>query len=555
MILSIVIGGAAGQGINTAEQQLLKLLSQKGFYYHTCKDYMSRVRGGMNFTQITLSDVPVETHYENIDLIVALTQEVIDDQIERLTPKGLLICDETHLVPEFQNKQICRLPFTTILKETENPKGISMVALGAVAKVLNLSLEDLNAMMSSKWQLDFLEKNRTTAQKAYSLTQSFFTPTAGNTVNTLSISGNHAVALGALAAGVSFYAAYPMAPSTSVMSYMSHYENQLSLVVEQVEDEISAINAVIGASATGIRAMTSTSGGGFSLMVEGIGLAAVSEVPLVVLDVQRPGPATGMATRTEQSDLNMVLNASQGEFPRIVMSLRHVSDCFDQTFRAFNLADKYRVPVLLLSDQYLADSVCTIPAFDLRSLENERFLLTHTQEDYQHYSQNELVQFRACPGLTDQLVMNDSHEHDAYGHVTESAENRTHMNHRRMQKLDLIAQEMKEPEFYGSESAKTMLLAWGSVTTAAKQAIATLKNEGFDIGLLAFGDLYPLPQAQLNLWRQKNVRFITVEGNYQAQLAQLIARETGFFIEESILKFDGRPFAPDYIVDAFKELI
>lgn len=555
MNFSILLGGAAGQGLNTTEQQLLKLLTHKGYYYHSYKDYMSRVRGGVNFTQLTLSNEPVEIHFETLDLIVALTQDVIDLQLNRLKPDGLLICDVKHVLPSPLSIKVCQLPFSEILTETDNAKGLSMIALGALARALTLSEDELKDMMNPKWPPVFLEKNIRSAQMAFERAFEFVDLPIGNNKGTISIAGNHAVALGAVAAGISFYAAYPMAPSTGVMNYVSAYEKSHEIVVEQVEDEIAAVNAVIGASATGVRAMTSTSGGGFSLMVEGIGLAAVAEVPLVILNVQRPGPATGMATRTEQSDLNFVLSASQGEFPRIIMSYRNVSDCFTQTFKAFNLADKYRVPVILLSDQYLADSAVTIPAFDLKTLEIQRHLTTAFDEDYRHYDLDSLIQDRACPGFSEQLVMNDSHEHDEYGHVTESGENRIEMNHRRMQKLELIEADMSEPEYIGAEAPEHIFLAWGSVTEAVKESVRQLNASGQSVGALSFGDLYPLPKKAISEWQSKKVHFINVEGNYQGQLAQLIAREMGIMIEDSILKFDGRQFTPDYIAESFKELI
>ncbi len=555
MKFSILLGGAAGQGINTAEQQLLRLLSLKGFYHHSYKDYMSRVRGGTNFTELTLSDQPIYTHHEALDLIVALTPEVIEAQISRLNPDGLLICDVKHPLPLGLSQKVITLDYAAILKNSENPKGISMIILGALAKALSFDETDLQQLLNPKWPPLILEKNKATAQLAYEQSESFTTLVGADNTQTLTLSGNHAAALGALAAGISFYAAYPMAPSSSVMNYVSQYEKEMQILVEQVEDEIAAVNAVIGASATGIRAMTSTSGGGFSLMVEGIGLAAVAEVPLVVLNVQRPGPATGMATRTEQSDLNFVLNASQGEFPRIILSFRNVAECFYQTFKAFNLSDKYRVPVILLSDQYLADSSCTIPAFNLEALKVERHLQREYDEDYVHYDLSTLIQDRACPGLSPIIVMNDSHEHDEYSHVTESAENRIEMNHRRMEKLGLIQEEMAEPIFTGHPNPEYMLISWGSVTPMTEAAVHLLNEANIPVAALSFGDLYPLPRKVLSHWQSKNIQWINVEGNYQGQLAQLIARETGHLIEDSILKFDGRQFTPEYIVEAFKELI
>ncbi len=555
MTISILIGGAAGQGINTTEQLLLKSLTKQGYYYHSYKDYMSRVRGGVNFTQITLSNQPIQVHFESLDIIIALTQDVIDTQLSRLKPEGLLICDDDHDLTITSAIKVCKLPFKEILNKTENPKGLSMIALGALAKALTLNEKQLEEMMNPKWPPAFLNKNKATSQLAFEKSTPYIQMIPGNTTGTVSLSGNHAVALGALASGISFYAAYPMAPSTSVMNYVTQYEKPLEVLVEQVEDEIAAVIAVIGASATGVRAMTSTSGGGLCLMVEGLGLAAVSEVPLVVLDVQRPGPATGMATRTEQSDLNFVLNASQGEFPRIIMSFRNVSDCFYQTFRAFNLADKYRVPVILLSDQYLGDSVSTIPVFDLESLEINRHLAKEFNPDYRHYDLRTPLQDRSCPGFSEQIIMNDSHEHDEYSHVTESGENRVLMNHRRMQKLPLIENDLLEPEYYGAENPTHVFVAWGSVVEAAKETVRLLNDEKSHIGLLGFGDLYPLPKKSLKEWHSKGVKFINVEGNYQGQLAQLIACETGILITDSILKFDGRQFTPDYIITAYKEMI
>ena len=196
-----------------------------------------------------------------------------------------------------------------------------------------------------------------------------------------------------------------------------------------------------------------------------------------------------------------------------------------------------------------------IPEIDLNALKINRYLQTELSETYLHHDPDELIQLRACPGLSQQLVMNDSHEHDAEGHVTESAENRVHMNHRRMEKLNLIAGDMEEPDYFGAEQPKQLMLVWGSVTEAAKTAVEQLNQHGHELGLLAFGDLYPLPQQQLFKWHQAQVPMFTVEGNYQGQLAQLIARETGIWIENSILKFDGRPFTPEYIAEAYKEMI
>lgn len=555
MKLSILIGGAAGQGVNTTEQLLLSTLSKYGIYHHSSKEYMSRVRGGLNFTQLTLSDEPIQVHYDFVDLLVAFTPEAGQEGLKHLSPNGCLLCDENAIPTGLSTQTLISLPYQQLLKEAEHPKGLSMLIYGALAKLLSLSDQALHQMQSKKWSPIDLEKNKKIAQLAYQGTESVFTLPFAPHKGMISITGNHSVALGAAAAGLSFYSAYPMAPSTSVMNYLSRYERQQEIIIEQVEDEIAAINAAIGASAVGSRAMTASSGGGFSLMVEALGFAAVAEIPLVVLDVQRPGPATGMATKTEQSDLNFILNASQGEFPRFVLSYKNIEDCFYQTFRAFNLADHYRVPVLLLSDQYLADAATTVPAFKLEDLHIHRNFYTAPLADYRHHDLEDPYAGRLCPGMTDELVMYDSHEHDEQARVTESAQNRIMMNQRRMSKLEDMVEDMLEPEQFGSDHADYLFISWGSVTSFAEEAAKQLREEGYIVSCLSFNDLYPLPQNKLKQWFSTDAQVINVEGNYQGQLAQLIARETGHLIEDSILKFDGRQFTPDYIVAAFKELV
>jgi 2-oxoglutarate ferredoxin oxidoreductase subunit alpha len=555
MRINILIGGSAGHGINTIDQFLTRLLTKKGFHFHSYKDYMSRIRGGTNFTHVTLSDQPVHCHDDALDVIVALTSEIIKEHYDRLTDNGLIICDADVVLPEPCRHQVTRLNFKAILKETGNSKGYSMVALGAIVKAIGLEESTLNHLVDKRWTEAIIDANTKTARMAYEATHCILTSIPKTNEDHLVMSGNQAVALGALAAGVGFYSAYPMAPSTGVMSYLTQYETRYPIVVEQAEDEIAAINSIIGAASNGLRSMTSTSGGGFSLMVEGLGFAAVAEVPVVMLDVQRPGPATGMATRTEQSDLNFVLDASQGEFPRMILSFNSIEDAFYKTFRAFNLADKYRVPVILLSDQYLADSTSTVREPDLKSLTIDLHLVKEVREDYRHHDLRTLVQDRVVPGMTSQIVMNDSHEHDENGGVTESASNRTAMNDRRMSKLNEIIKEMEEPRLIGDPDAKDILICWGSTAGVVEAAVETLTGQGRAIGALIFGDLYPLPTKTLTRLIERGARLINVEGNYQGQLRQLISRELAHPIHHSILKYDGRQFSPGYILKAYEEMI
>jgi len=302
----------------------------------------------------------------------------------------------------------------------------------------------------------------------------------------------------------------------------------------------------IGASYAGVRSMTGTSGGGFALMVEALGLSAIAEIPLVVVDVQRPGPATGMATRTEQSDLSFVLTASQGEFPRMIIAPRDVQDAFYQAIRALNLADKYQMPVIILSDQYLSDCTKTVKAFDLENTSIQRHIIDpHSMADDEKYKRYKFaprgISPRLIPGFKEnQVVLADSHEHDEFGYISEDIDNRIKMMQKRMNKLNALSDELMEPVHFGSEKPEVLLLAWGSTMGPVTEAVKLLLEDGLEVAALVFGDIYPLPLKSLEKYRKSARKIINVEQNFTGQLARLIRQETGITCHNSILKFDGR---------------
>jgi Pyruvate:ferredoxin oxidoreductase and related 2-oxoacid:ferredoxin oxidoreductases, alpha subunit len=293
-------------------------------------------------------------------------------------------------------------------------------------------------------------------------------------------------------------------------------------------------------------------------MVEALGLAGITETPLVVVDSQRPGPATGLPTRTEQSDLSFLLTASHGEFPRMVMSVRNAEDAFYQTFRALNIADKYQTVVLILTDQYLADAKVTVPRFNLDNLKIEKYIsgkeVLEEGEEYRRYKLTESgISPRLIPGKVDgQVVLVDSDEHTEYSHITESAEVRNAQMEKRMKKLELMKEEVLEPEYFGVEEPEILLLGWGSTYGALKEAAQALKSEGVKAGALVFGDLYPLPTKLLKKYKEYAKVVINVEQNYTGQLGKLITQETGILMNKSILKYDGRQMNADYIVNRVK---
>jgi len=373
------------------------------------------------------------------------------------------------------------------------------------------------------------------------------------------LNGNEAVALGAMAAGCRFVSAYPMTPSTTIMEYMAGKDDELGIVVVQPEDEISAINMIIGAAYAGVRSMTATSGGGFCLMVEGLGLAGMTETPIVVVDGQRAGPAIGLPTRTEQGDLLFALHASHGDFPRVVLAPANVEDAFWLTVKAFNLADEYQVPVIILTDQYLASSYATAARFDLSRVQIRRGLLLSEAdpsrlESYRRYEITASgISPRAFPLQSTALVVADSDEHNEEGHLIEDAETRTAMMLKRQRKLEGLKKEISGPRTHGPPQADITLIGWGSTLGATKEAVDTAARHGLSVNLVHFAEIWPFPTEAATLALKGARRTFAVENNATAQFAQLLRAETGLQVSGTILKFDGRPFTPAYVMEHLKK--
>ncbi len=555
---NLLIGGSAGQGMDTLSSMLERHLMRQGYHVFVHKDYMSRVRGGHNFIQIRFSDQPLTSHRHSLDLIVAMDEATIEEHLPRLHPEGFVLCDEKLGQKE---DQIHGFPLEASAKEAGNPKTFTTAFLGLLVKWYGLDLETMEGMIIEAFHDKSPEANLKAFHLGAGLTDARMDLPPGDTEDRLLISGNQAIALGAIAAGVTFYSAYPMTPSTSIMNYLAAKQNEAGIVVEQAEDEIAAINMAIGANYAGIRAMTGTSGGGFSLMTEALGLSAITETPLVVAEVQRPGPATGFPTRTEQSDLSFLLTASHGEIPRMITALRNPEESFYQTARAFNLAEKYQLPVLLLSDQYLSDYTVTTEPFDLSRITIERHLADEgaysEEHPYQRYEWTENgISPRLIPGkVSGQVVLADSDEHDEAGHITESAEVRIKMMKKRMGKMELLKQKVEEPWHWGSDNPKILLVAWGSTAGPLQEALQLLqKDKDFpDVAALVFGDLWPLPVDRLEKLAKSAMSIVNIEQNYTGQLAKLIRQETGIACQYSYLKYDGRQMAPQEIVEALKK--
>ncbi|MBN1778536.1 MAG: 2-oxoacid:acceptor oxidoreductase subunit alpha [Clostridiales bacterium] len=547
--MNICIGGAAGDGIETMAGILEKTLQRSGYYVYSMRDFMSRIRGGHNFAQIRFDSEPVKAHIDALDILIAYDNRTYDEHQKRLKPDGLLLCDPQLGVSDSRTLPI---KLKTLAKESGSARTIGVVCIGALVKLLGLDLRTAETVLRETLPEKLLDMNLTAVQKGFDSVEQKQTLASPNVKGQLLLTGAEAMSLGALAGGLRFYSAYPMSPSTSLLNFFAAHAEEFGLTVEQAEDEIAAINMALGASYAGAKAMVGTSGGGFSLMVEGLGLAGIAELPVVIVDVQRPGPATGLPTRTEQSDLLFACFASQGEFPRMVITVRDHPDAFYQTARALQLAQKYQIPVLLLSDQYLADSAAIVAPPDIGKAVQSVSPLKQDEggaEAYLRYAFTDSgVSPMRVPGKTDALVRSDSDEHTEEGTITESAEVRVQMVDKRARKLELLAGELLEPAYTGAEDPDVLLVGFGTTTNAVAEAVIRLNKHGVSIGALAFGDVYPLPTKELRNYWGKAKAVYSVEQNATAQLNKLIRMETNLSCTDSILKYDGRQLSVDDIL-------
>lgn len=550
---NILVGGAAGQGIDTTVANLEVLLKKAGYYVFTIRDFMSRVRGGHNFCMIRFGNEMITSHSNQVDGMIALDDDTVELHKKNLKEDGFILCD-TKL--STTDAKAIKLNMNGMAKELGNFRVSGSIAIGAILKLFGIGMDHVEETMKTLVKEAYLDMNLKAVKLGYDSVETRYSISNGNFKDWMVISGSKSLALGAIAAGVNFYSAYPMSPSTAIMEYLASKSVEADFVVEQAEDEIAAINMAIGASYAGARAMTGTSGGGFCLKVEALGLSGIAEIPLVAVDVQRPGPATGLPTRTEQSDLKFVISAAQGEFPRMVIALKNHKDAFYQTIRAFDIAEKYQIPVILLSDQYLGDSTATVEPFDLSNIKvSEPSKGEYQEGEYLRYQLTESgISPRLIPGKSRNFVSADSDEHDERGFITESADVRNQMMDKRMKKLDLLRKELLEPEFLGEENCEILLIGWGSTYGPIAEAVHTLnKAEPGKYGALSFGDVYPLPTKVLKEKASKAKQIINIEQNATGQLKDLIREQTGILCTSSILKYDGRQISGEEIVERVRK--
>jgi len=563
--VSVVLCGQAGQGVQTVEFLLTRILKLAGYHVFATKEYMSRVRGGLNSTTIRISSRPVAALVNRIDILVALTPGALAHLAERLSDETVVLA-ESAVIGDDANSESSRvldIPFTQMATDIGNKIYSNIVAVGVLSGLLHINPEHVTDYVKrffAKKSQEIVDHNVQAARAGYEAAGTLDLPDgsawdlkpAPSVKDDILVDGAEAVGLGAIAGGCDFVSSYPMSPSTGVLTFLAQHGKEQGVLVEQAEDEIAAINMVIGAWYAGARALATTSGGGFALMTEGISLAGMLETPVVVHLAQRPGPATGLPTRTEQGDLELALYAGHGEFPRIILAPGTLQQAFTLTQKAFNLADKYQVPVFVLTDQYFVDSYYNLPAFDVSKTSVEKHVV-ETAADYRRYAltKNGLSP-RGIPSYGKGLVTADSDEHDEEGHITESPDVRVAMTDKRLAKAAALKKEIVRPELVGPKDYRQLVICWGSTYHVVKEGLAVLGRD--DTAMLHYAQVYPLHPKTAE-YINKAEKTVVVESNATGQFRKLIRLHAGVDVDEGLVKYDGLSFAVEEIVEGLGQIL
>ncbi len=567
--VSIRIGGAAGDGVASTGEIFGKTLSRSGQHVYAYNSYQSVIRGGHVWFQIRGGKDPVLYVGQHADILIALNKQTVDVHAPLLTAGGRIIFDPSKVkVTEADVPKgviLCPMPLYELAKEfSPNPIMANTVAVGAAMSFIKAPVEKFKSVLEDQFghkKADVVDANLKAAQAGINYAtekwgpMDFGLPYADK--KRIFLTGNQAIALGAMAGGCHFYSFYPMTPATSVGQFLADHGPDMGIVVKQCEDEIAVINMAIGAGYAGTRAMCATSGGGFALMVEAMGMAGITETPLVVMVSQRSGPSTGLPTKTEQGDLNMVMGAGQGDYPRIVIAPRTVPEAYEATIRALNLAEKWQTPVLVLSDLLLSEHFETSEEFPMERATLERGVWWDGNGPGLRYKLTPSgVSPRIIPGTANGAFIAGSDEHDedstlvsdVRAGLPDAIEVRKKQMDKRMHKLEGAKKDLHMPERVGPANAPVTLVSWGSTHGAVREAMATLKKEGVEVASIEFTDLYPLDWGKLKEMLQKERFTLMIEGNYTGQLERLLRAETGWFPSDTLHKYDGEPFWPEDIV-------
>lgn len=571
---AVGIGGAAGQGVATPGNLLAKLFARRGLHINAYNAYQSIIRGGHTFLTIRTSREPVRCMGDQLDMLIPLNQDTMDRHLGRMRAGSSVLFDGDKVKPgaAAEGVQLCPLPLGALAK---NVLYYNTAAVASVLRLVGVELKPFEEMLAQQFQRKgdaVVAENVAAARAGYDYAGTRFKPypfSLPATGRRLAVAtGNESLAMGGVAAGVKFYCAYPMSPSTGVLMWMARHARQLGIMVRQVEDELGVINMAIGAAHTGCRAMCATSGGGFALMTEALGAAAMMEIPVVCINVQRAGPATGVPTKTEQGDLWQVLGAGQGDYPRIIAAPTSIRDCFHLIPEIFNLADRFQCPGIVLADLLESEGFSTFEPAELEfnpprnrgdviGLDGDA---PEVEGGYKRYKMTESgIPPRAVPGTPGHAHVVATDEHDENGVLISDEFTDPHKRQaimeRRGRKMDGVLPLLDPPRFTGPGEAEVTLLGWGSTEGVIDEAVEQLAAQGIVANHLQIRWLVPLQSEAIARALSGARNLVIVENNYSGQFARYLRSETGIAADAHIRKYDGEPFLPHHVTDGVKKIL
>jgi 2-oxoglutarate ferredoxin oxidoreductase subunit alpha len=569
-VFTVKLAGMAGQGIKSAGLLFGRFATRSGYHVFNYIEYPSLIRGGHNVMQINVSSEEVTGPSYKIGVLIALNQEALDFHIDELYDGTEILYDldiglDDSKLPGFVTK--CPVPLKNLAEEAGDKDLLrNTVALGAVVGLHGGDIEILKKYLEEQYGdkgPEVVKMNEVAVEGGYNYVRAKYKDKLSNDLSPVDslvsvrprilINGNEAVAMGAIHGGMQFAAIYPMSPISNILHVLAKHQEEYGYVYKQPEDEISAINMTIGAAHAGARAMTATSGGGFCLMMEGYGLAGIAEVPIVIVEGMRGGPATGLPTWSEQGDLRMILHGHQSDWPRIVLAAGDPKEAFELTMKALNLAERYQTTVVLIIDKNICENDQSFELFDYSDHKVDRGKLVMDKvEDFKRFEVTENgISPRTIPGVGNFFIAN-SDEHEEHGYSSEEIDNRNVQMHKRMRKLETCASEdMDEPLLFGSEDAEITVVSWGSNKGSIIQAIKEFDN----VNYLHVTWMNPFPTEKVSAVLNRAKHVVGVEGSFSAQFLGLIREKTGFEVKDQLLKYDGRPFYVSEITEKLNSVL
>jgi len=573
MIFSFKIGAQAGAGVMVTGRMMAKCFTRGGYNVIGYPEYPSLVRGGHNVVEVAISDSELYSPTQKCDIVIALNKDAIFYHKDFVNNGGVIIYDET-IRPELfdvpKTINLIPVPLAKLIEQAGgNANMTNTVALAASLALVEYPFEILADVIKDEFQRkgdDVVQKNIAAAKAGYgyakqhnSMVKTKLKPISKN--KKILIAGNEATALGAVKGGMKFYSAYPMTPASNIIHYLFANERKFNIVVKQTEDEIAAMNYAIGASFAGVRSMTGTSGGGFALMTEALGMAALAEAPIVAALVQRIGPSTGMPTWTEQGDLRFALHASQGDFLRVILAPGDVDECFYLGAEAFNIAEKYQLPVIIISDKFLAETVFSTERFDEKKVKIERGKIAEDlpplepNTRYARYKiTNDGISPRVFPGTLNGMHVGTSYEHDETGFSSESFSMRTKQVDKRAAKINAMLKEIPAPKIYGPKKAPITLICWGSHKLPALDALRILEENKIHANVMHFSYLFPLDKNKIKKIMNECKKTIMIENNSTGQFTGMLKQYCDCEPDFLMLKYDGRQFFAEQIAEQVQKL-